>query len=200
MTYQEDRDRLKALLCEFSVRHGDFVLASGQRSNIYIDAKLTTCRAAAMPLIGRVFLRKIRERGWMPVAVGGLTMGADPIVTAIARESLEGDQIVNSFLIRKEPKKHGRQRFLEGLEETRGLPVVIVDDVCTKGESTAKAIEYSRSSGLEVLGAICLVDREAGARELLSQHGCELLSVFCLRELIKESEEYDSGRCQGIAC
>jgi orotate phosphoribosyltransferase len=168
-----------------SVRFGDFVLASGQRSNLYVDCRLTTLRAEAMPLIGRLMLAKMAERGWAPDVVGGLTMGADPVVTAVARESLDSGSPINAFLIRKEAKKHGRQKFIEGIDEPAGQKVVIVDDVCTTGGSTIKAIEASREAGMEVLGALCLVDREQGGREAIEQQNtCPFDCVFTMAELV----------------
>jgi orotate phosphoribosyltransferase len=185
MSLDQDREKLRQLLIQLSVRRGEeFVLASGRRSNVYVDARLTSCRAEAMPLIGRVFLARMRERGWRPAAVGGLTSGADPIVVAIARESLEHGPPVNAFLVRKEAKKHGTQKRIEGLTESGPLDVVIVDDVCTTGGSTVKAIEASREAGFRVLGAICLVDREEGARENIEDAlACPFDSVFKLRDL-----------------
>jgi orotate phosphoribosyltransferase len=181
----QDRERLKQILKTHSVRFGDFVLASGQRSNLYVDCRLTTLRAEAMPLIGRLFVAKMRELGWTPDVVGGLTMGADPVVTAVARESLDSGSVINAFLIRKEAKKHGRQKFIEGLDEPSGKKVVIVDDVCTTGGSTIQAIEASRQAGMEVLGAICLVDREQGGREAIEQqHQCTFARIFSMSELI----------------
>ncbi len=187
MTAASAREALRAYLMEHSVRRGDFVLASGQRSTVYVDAKLTTCRARAMPLIGRACLEKIRERGWRPEAVGGLTLGADPIAAAIARESVDQGGPIDFFVVRKEPKKHGTQKFLEGVANPEGLRVVVVDDVCTTGGSTITAVERCREAGMEVLGAICLVDREQGARENLAAVGCELVSVFRLRDLTGET-------------
>jgi orotate phosphoribosyltransferase len=181
----QDRERLKQILKTHSVRVGDFVLASGQRSNLYVDCRLTTLRAEAMPLIGRLFVAKMQELGWTPDVVGGLTMGADPVVTAVARESLDSGSVINAFLIRKEAKKHGRQKFIEGLDEPAGKKVVVVDDVCTTGGSTIKAIEASREAGMEVLGAICLVDREQGGREAIEQqHQCKFTRIFSMSELI----------------
>ncbi len=186
----QHRERLKQILKTQSVRIGDFVLASGQRSNIYVDCRLTTLRAEAMPLIGRLILGKMHERGWTPDVVGGLTMGADPVVTAVARESLEYDLAINAFLIRKEAKKHGRQKFIEGIDEPAGKRVVIVDDVCTTGGSTIKAIEASREAGMEVLGAIALVDREQGGREAIErEHDCPFEAVFTMAELTEKPAE-----------
>lgn len=183
-TAQEERSQLKALLRRNSVRFGTFTLVSGQTSDVYVDGKLTTCTAQAMPLVGRAFLRKMQARNWAPDAVGGLTLGADPIAFAIARESVDAGRPVDAFVIRKEPKKHGMQRFVEGLDQTDGLNVVILDDVCTTGGSTAQAIERAQAAGMRILGAICLVDRQMGAAELLEkQFGCALDCVFTLSDL-----------------
>jgi len=188
MTSAETREALRRILLRRSVRTGDFTLASGQRSSVYVDARLTTCHAAAIPLIGRLVLERIREKGWQPVAVGGLTMGADPISVAVARESLEAGpaagSAVDAFVVRKEAKKHGMKRFVEGIEITSPMDVVVIDDVCSTGGSTATAIERCREAGMNVLGAVCLVDREMGAVENLRRDvACELVSVFRLSEL-----------------
>jgi orotate phosphoribosyltransferase len=176
--------RLRELLIRKSLRFGTFTLASNQTSDVYVDGKLTTCSAEAIPLVGRAFLRKIAERGWEPDAVGGLTLGADPIAMAVARESLETGRPIQAFIVRKEPKKHGMKRFIEGLEETQGLRVVVLEDVATTGGSTAEAIEKIREAGMQVLGAVCLVDREAGAAERLRRdYGCDLEHIFTLSEL-----------------
>ena len=185
MSLAEDKAGLREILLQRSVRRGgEFVLASGRKSNVYVDARVTTCRAEAIPLIGRLLLAKIRERGWKPAAVGGMTMGADPIVIAVARESLEHGPVINAFLVRKEAKGHGTRRQIEGLGDEGRVDVVIVDDVCTTGESTVKAIRASRESGLNVLGAICLVDREEGAREAIEgELGCPFDRIFTLADL-----------------
>jgi orotate phosphoribosyltransferase len=183
MADQHDRDQLRALLRQHSVRFGEFKLVSGQTSSVYVDAKLTTCRAEAMPLVGRLFLRKIQERGWRPSAVGGLTLGADPIAMAVAHASTGTAGPVDAFVVRKESKKHGTMKFIEGLAATEGLPVVIIDDVCTTGGSTITAIEKARESGLKILGAICLVDREMGAAKNIEALACPFDSIFTLTEL-----------------
>ena len=175
-----DRAQLKSLLRKHSVRFGQFKLVSGQTSDVYVDAKLTTCRAAAMPLVGRLFLKKIEERGWQPAAVGGLTLGADPIAMAIAHESAGR---IDAFVVRKEPKKHGTMKFVEGLSELNGVPVVIIDDVCTTGGSTITAIENARAAGLQILGAVSLVDRQMGAEDNIRALNCPFDSIFTLAEL-----------------
>ena len=185
MDFAKDRDKLADILRRFSVRRGDeFVLASGRRSNVYVDARTTTLRAEAMPLIGRLVLERIQQRGWTPAAIGGLTMGADPVASAIARESLETGYPVNAFIVRKETKKHGLQKRIEGLSEEGPLDVVIVEDVATTGGSAAQAIEACREAGHKVLGVVALVDREEGAAETIEQQlGCPFERIFRLAEL-----------------
>lgn len=182
---EEDRERLRQILKHYSVRRGEeFVLASGRRSNVYVDARMTTLRAEAMPLIGRLFLAKMRERGWKPDAIGGLTMGADPVVAAIARESLGSDSIVNAFIVRKETKRHGLQKRIEGLTESDAFNVVVVEDVATTGGSAVKAIEACRGAGLTVLGVIALVDREEGAAQTIERENkCPFDRIFRLQDL-----------------
>jgi len=181
---------LRKILLQESIRFGNFKLASGNVSDVYVDGKLTTLRADAMPLIGRAFIRKMQSLGWKPESVGGLTVGADPIAFAIARESLDLGQRINAFIVRKEPKKHGMQRFIEGMETSEGRNVVIIDDVCTTGGSTGQAIEKAKAAGMNILGAICLVDREMGARDSLRQeHNCPLEYIFTLSDLRREYDE-----------
>lgn len=183
LTHPNDLTQLRDILKAKSVKFGKFTLASGQTSEVYVDCRLTTCHPQAMPLIGRLFLKKMQEKNWFPEAVGGLTMGADPIAFAIARESLERPPVIDCFVVRKERKAHGMQKMVEGLDAPEGRRVVIVEDVCTKGESTALAIENAKSAGMEILGAICLIDREAGASELLGERfGVELASIFQLSD------------------
>lgn len=184
-----DREQLREMLRRLSVRHGDFTLVSGQKSEWYVDAKLTTFTARATPLVGRLFLDKLAERGWLPKAVGGLTLGADAIAISIARESVVRDMEIDAFVIRKEAKKHGMKRYLEGIEHPAGAPVIVVDDVCSTGGSTITAIERARDSGMDVLGAVCLVDREMGAEENINrQFGCPFDRIFKLAELVSQPE------------
>lgn len=194
MSVASDREQLKRLLAVRSVRRGDFKLASGLTSNIYVDAKLTTLYALAMPLVGRLFLDKIHQHQWKAQAIGGLVLGADPIVSAVARESVEERAPIDAFLVRKDAKKHGLEKFIEGVNEPAGLAAVIADDVCTTGGSTIDAIEKARSAGMVVLGAICLVDREEGAEANLTKLGCPFDRVFRLTELL---EAYDSCQLVG---
>lgn len=194
MPLNDDLLRLKEILVSRSLStSGNFTLHSGEKSTVYVDGKLTTLVAEAMPLVGRAFLEKIREQGWAPDAVGGLTLGADPIAFAIARESLDAGPSIHAFVVRKEPKKHGTQKFVEGLEATEGKSVVILDDVCTKGDSTLQAILKAQDAGMRVLGAVCLVDREQGATEMLAGKGIVLDHVFTLSELVAYKDRLSVG-------
>src|SRR6201998_3692521 len=133
------RQQLLRLLAAKSFRLGDFKLSSGGKSDYYIDCRTTTLDAKGSKLTGQVFLDEIRARGWKPRAIGGLTMGADPIVSAVSVVS--GD--INGFLVRKAEKEHGTGQRIEGFRE-KDARVVIVDDVCTTGASTVHAIEAAR--------------------------------------------------------
>jgi len=149
------RQELLRLLATKSFRLGQFKLSSGGTSDYYIDCRTTTLNARGAQLTGQVFLEEIQQRGWRPQAIGGLTMGADPIVVAVAVTSGE----LHGFLVRKAEKQHGTGQRIEGFRE-KGARVVIVDDVCTTGASTVQAIEAAREFGFEVAGAMCLVERE----------------------------------------
>ena len=149
------RQKLLTTLAHKSFRLGEFKLSSGGTSDYYIDCRTTTLDAKGSRLTGEVFLEEIRQRGWKPDAIGGLTMGADPIVVAVAVVSGE----LNGFLVRKAEKQHGTGQRIEGYRE-KGARVVIVDDVCTTGASTVQAIEAAREFGFEVVGVMCLVERE----------------------------------------
>lgn len=149
------RQELLRLLAHKSFKLGQFKLSSGGTSDYYIDCRLTTLDARGSQLTGQVFLEEIRQRGWKPQAIGGLTMGADPIVVAATVTSGE----LNGFLVRKAEKQHGTGQRIEGFRQ-KGARVVIVDDVCTTGASTIQAIEAAREFGFEVVGAMCLVERE----------------------------------------
>ena len=155
------RQELLELLAKKSFRLGEFKLSSGSTSDYYIDCRTTTLDGRGAQLTGQVFLEEIREQGWEPDAIGGLTMGADPIVVAVAVTS----GTMHGFLVRKAEKQHGTGRRIEGFAE-KGARVVIVDDVCTSGSSTVQAIEAARELGFKIVGVMCLVERqEAGGRK-----------------------------------
>src|ERR1700692_3024187 len=149
------RQKLLSTLAQKSFRLGEFKLSSGGTSDYYIDWRTTTVDPKGAGLAGQVFSAEVRGRGWRPQAIGGLTMGADPIVVAVSVVSGELD----GFLVRKAEKQHGTGQRIEGFRE-KGARVVIVDDVCTTGASTVQAIEAAREFGFEIVGVMCLVERE----------------------------------------
>jgi orotate phosphoribosyltransferase len=169
------RQELLALLARKSFRLGEFKLSSGGTSDYYIDCRTTTLDGDGARLTGRVFIDEIFRQGWEPQAIGGLTMGADPIVVSVAMLSAQQSQsrrprpdtspgaadyhLLHGFLVRKAEKTHGTGQRIEGFRE-KGAKVVIVDDVCTTGASTIQAIEAAREFGFQVIGVICLVERE----------------------------------------
>jgi orotate phosphoribosyltransferase len=151
----EARKELLGILATKSFRLGEFKLSSGGTSDYYIDCRTTTLDARGAQLTGQVFLDEMRRQGWHADAVGGLTMGADPIVVAVAVVS----GTLHGFLVRKAEKQHGTGQRIEGFRE-KGARVVIVDDVCTTGVSTVQAIEAAREFGFKIAGVMCLVERE----------------------------------------
>ncbi len=174
------REQLLNLLATISFRLGDFTLSSGARSDYYIDCRTTTLHAQGAALTGHVFFDLVRQQGWQADAVGGLTMGADPIVVATSVISSQAGAPIHGFLVRKSEKAHGMGRRVEGFQE-KGARVVIVDDVCTTGSSTIQAIEAAREFGFNIVGVACLVERlEAGGRPAVENAAApaKFISVF----------------------
>ncbi len=168
------RDALLHLLARISFKLGDFKLSSGAASDYYIDCRVTTLHAEGARLTGLALLELFDHHGLKPAAVGGLTMGADPVVSAVALTSAlrahesSAHGLVHGFLVRKGEKAHGTKRRIEGFFEP-DAPVVIVDDVCTTGGSTIEAIEAARAAGMRVVAGVCLVVREQSGREAVER-------------------------------
>jgi orotate phosphoribosyltransferase len=177
-----DGERLRQLLQERSIKHGDFLLASGQRSSYYIDCRLATMSASGMDLIGRMGWTAIRTAGWHPAGVGGLTMGADPVAYAIAAASFRTDAPIDAFSVRKESKHHGTGRTIEGNFKS-GDEVVVVEDVITSGGSARTAIAAVEGAGGKVLGIVAVVDREQGGRASLEGEGRRVVTLTTATEL-----------------
>lgn len=174
---------LAALLAARSARRGDFVLASGRRSTLYIDARLTTMSPDGLALIGSLGLAAIRAHFPDADAVGGLTLGADPVSYAIARESHGSVRPLRAFTVRKEAKAHGTGRLIEG-PFREGDRVVVIEDVITTGGSALKAIEALRSAGATVLGVLAVVDREEGGEEAIRASGCPVVALTRAAEVV----------------
>jgi orotate phosphoribosyltransferase len=185
------RTALLDLLARTSFRLGNFTLSSGAKSDYYIDCRTTTLHAEGARLTGLAILDLLREHNLHPAAVGGLTMGADPVVSAVSIASAwhalqqPGAPLIHGFLVRKAEKTHGTGRRIEGFLE-KDAPVLIVDDVCTTGASTITAIEAAREAGMKVIAAVCLVEREeAAGRAALEAacHGAPFLSLFTANDV-----------------
>jgi orotate phosphoribosyltransferase len=182
------REELVRLLAEKSFRLGQFKLSSGGTSDYYIDCRTTTLDARGARLTGQVFLEQIQQCNWNPEAIGGLTMGADPIVVAVAVVS--GN--IDGFLVRKADKQHGTGQRIEGFRK-KGARVVIVDDVCTTGGSTVQAIEAAREFGFEVVAVMCLVEREeAQGRTNVEQaaRGAPFVSIFTSNDVREQHRKH----------
>lgn len=175
------RDELLQHLLAHAFRTGEFTLASGRKSNYYINGKMTTLDARGAYLVARTFLAMLADD--VPDAVGGLTLGADPVVGAvIALAGLE-DLPLKGFIVRKEAKGHGTQSLVEG-PLSKGDRVVVVEDVVTTGGSSLQAIAAVESMGCEVRKVLAVVDREEGGREALKNKGHPLEAIFTARELM----------------
>ncbi|MDB4950118.1 MAG: orotate phosphoribosyltransferase [Gemmatimonadetes bacterium] len=178
-----DRARLAALLVERSIRLGDFVLASGARSGYYVDCRVTTTHAEGQHLVGALALAAIREAGLDPAAVGGLTMGADPVAYAIAHESWHHGPPIHAFSVRKEAKAHGTGKRVEG-SFAPGDRVVVIEDVVTTGESALKACAAVEAEGGTVLAVLTLVEREPAGRARVEAAGYPVIALFPVAELL----------------
>ena len=182
-----DRDRLLRLLLERSFRVGDFVLSSGARSSYYVDARTTTTHAEGQAVVGRLGLAVLRQAGLRPAAVGGLTLGADPVAYAIAHASWLAGDPVNAFTVRKEPKAHGAGKRVEGCFAA-GDRVVVVEDTITTGGSALKAVQAIEAEGGTVVAVLAVVDREEGGREAIEQAGYPVHALFRVSELFAATE------------
>lgn len=188
------KDELRKLLTEKSFKYSEepiFSLASGRKSQFYIDCKMTTLFSKGQVLIGTIvyeLIQNLNIRG-----IGGLTLGADPIAQATAMIAGQKGIDLVSFVIRKEAKKHGLMKWIEG-DVQSGDRVVIIDDVITTGGSAIQAIEKAEESGLDIVKVIVLVDREEGGRENINKKGYEVESIFTKSELFEEYERLTKSR------
>ncbi len=170
--YERRRLRLLELLRTLSFREGEITLASGKKSDFYIDCRQTVLTAEGHFLVGTLFMQQVMEHAPSAQAVGGISVGADPLASATSLMSSFGPQPLNAFYIRKEPKGHGTGQWIEGTASLQqGMPVVIVEDVITTGGSTLRAVQRAREFGLDVVHAVALVDRqeEGGAEAVAAE-------------------------------
>jgi orotate phosphoribosyltransferase len=179
--------RLVALLAERSARQGQFTLASGKQSKYYVDARLTTMSPEGLSVIGPLALSTLRQSGWEIDAVGGLTLGADPISYAISYASADSLRPLRAFTVRKEAKSHGTGKIIEGPFK-EGDRVAVIEDVITTGGSALRAIEAVRAANGIVAGVLALVDREEGGRQAIEAAGVSVISLVLASQIIRALE------------
>lgn len=179
----ETTSQLTALLAQRSAKRGHFVLASGRTSDLYIDARLTTMSPEGLALIGPLALQTIRAKFGAVDAVGGLTLGADPIAYAIAYASTLARPLVRAFTVRKEAKAHGTGKQIEGPIQSNDR-VIIIEDVITTGGSALRAVEVLRSQHYDIRGVLALVDREEGGREAIEREGLAVVALTRASEIL----------------
>ncbi|AXA96533.1 MAG: orotate phosphoribosyltransferase [Microbacterium sp. 69-7] len=177
---ESERRALVDLIAAEAVFHGDFTLSSGKKATYYVDMRKLTLDHRAAPAIGRLVLDAVRDLN--ADAVGGLTLGADPIANAVMHASVAAGTPVDAFVVRKEPKDHGRGRQIEGAEVT-GKRVVIVEDTSTTGGSPLKAAEVVAAAGAEIVAVVTVVDRKTGAQAAVEAAGYEWRSIIDLDDL-----------------
>jgi orotate phosphoribosyltransferase len=186
MSLEADRNRLLELLRTLSFERRKVVLASGRESDFYVDCKRTTLTAEGHVLVGRLLFDRVRRIAPLPRGVGGLTLGADPIASAVAMTSFLEGQAIDSFVVRKEPKGHGTGQWIEGRRTIPdGSRVVVIEDVVTTGGSALKAIERCRAETLVPVACLALVDRMEGGREAIEAQGVPLQALFTREDFLR---------------
>jgi orotate phosphoribosyltransferase len=182
----DEKQQLKELLLTKSYRQGNFTLSSGKRSDFYIDGKQTTLSAEGAYLCGRMLFELIRRHPEPIGAVGGMTLGADPLVTAVSLISYLEKRPIPAFIVRKESKKHGTEDYLEGRGNlVAGTTVALVEDVVTTGGTLLKVIDRVQAQGYRVGLVATIVDRQEGGAETLAGRGFPLQAVFTREELLR---------------
>jgi orotate phosphoribosyltransferase len=185
VTLEADRTRLLEILRTLSFERRKVILASGRESDFYIDCKRTALTAEGHVLIGRLMFDRVRKLQPLVRGVGGLTLGADPIASAIALTSFLEGEPVDALIVRKEPKGHGTGQWIEGRKTIPdGSRVVVIEDVVTTGGSALKAIERCRAERLEPVACLALVDRAEGGREAIEAQGVPLQALFERKDFI----------------
>ncbi len=184
-TLATPRERLRALITELAVVRGKVTLSSGKEADYYVDLRRITLHHEAAPLVGHLLLDLLEENGLGTEdvdAVGGLTLGADPVAASLLHAAASRGLALDSFVVRKEGKAHGLQRRIEG-PDVAGRRVVAVEDTSTTGGSVLTAVEALREAGAEVVGVAVIVDRDTGARERVEAEGLPYLHLFGLADL-----------------
>ncbi|MBD2568180.1 orotate phosphoribosyltransferase [Anabaena lutea] len=180
------RQKLLDLFCQLAYQEGDFVLSSGQRSSYYINGKQVTLHPQGAVAVGRLLLSMLPENSQ---AVAGLTLGADPIVSAVSVVSVYENRPLPALIIRKEAKGHGTMAYIEGPTLPEGANVVVLEDVVTTGQSALKAVERLQAAGYTVDTVISLIDRLQGGAELYQSAGLKFAALFTITDLQERYRE-----------
>lgn len=175
-----DREYLIALIKDLAIVHGRVTLSSGREADYYIDMRRVTLDGVAAPVVGRVMRDLVQD--WEFDAVGGLTLGADPVATAMLHAAAAEGQRLDAFVVRKQGKAHGLQRRIEGTDVT-GRRVLVVEDTSTTGGSALTAVEALREAGAEIAGVVSIVDRDTGAREAIAEAGLQYRWAISAQDL-----------------
>jgi orotate phosphoribosyltransferase len=178
------KEKLLQILRERSYRKGEFTLASGRKSSFYLDVKETALDPEGAFLIGALAVDLLQREGLEPYAVGGLTLGADPLATAVSLAAFANGWKLPAFIVRKEPKGHGTLSSIEGAKTfPKGAPLLVLEDTATTGGSALKAVDRLLEAGFRVEAVLSIVDREEGAREAVEARGLKFFSLSSLREI-----------------
>ncbi len=184
------RQQLLDLFCQLAYQEGDFVLSSGKRSSYYINGKQVTLHPQGALAIGRLLLSKLPPD---TQAVAGLTLGADPIVSAVSVVSAYENRPIPALIIRKEAKGHGTRAYIEGPSLSNGALIVVLEDVVTTGQSAMKAVERLQQAGYSVNQVMALVDRQQGGAELYQSAGLKFQALFSIEEIQERSRQLKAG-------
>ncbi len=181
------REKLLNLLAQEAYRYGSFTLASGKKSSHYVNCKPVTLSGFGLSITSQLFLQYVDSQA---VAVAGLTLGADPLVSGVAMAAAQSGRSLDALIVRKEAKGHGTGACLEGPLPASGSLITVLEDVVTTGGSSLRAVEQLRSSGYLVNRVITIVDREEGGDELMKQSGLELISIYKLNEVAERARSF----------
>ncbi len=180
------KDKLLDLLAANAYKHGDFILSSGKKSNHYVNCKPVTLSGVGLSLTSNLLLSHVEEDS---VAVSGLTLGADPLVSGVAITAFNLDRELEALIIRKEAKGHGTSAWIEGPSIPDGSLVTVLEDVVTTGASSLKAVFRLRDAGYSINRIVSIVDRNEGGAQMIEKNGIELISLFSIDEVSSRSRE-----------
>ena len=181
VSFKRDREELLNLIKNNAYFEEKIILSSGKESDYYIDARRVTLKPQGAYLCAKIILEMVKDDVFD--AIGGPTLGADPLIGALGVLSLQGKRPYNNFIIRKAPKSHGKQQQIEGPDLKEGHRVILIDDVATTGKAFLESLDVLEKMKVSTVKAICIVDREEGASEALARRGCELKSIFSISQI-----------------